>query len=44
MGNKRCDLGKKEYEQKIPDHPKFECKKCHRLANKKEKVCKPSKI
>lgn len=44
MGKKICDLGKKEYEKKMPEDPKFTCKKCERITDKKGKVCKPEKL
>lgn len=46
MGKKRCDLSKKEYAEKVEklSSPKFICKKCHRIAMKKSKLCKPKPI
>ena len=40
MSKKRCK--KKDYS--APNDPKFQCKKCERLANKKDKVCKPKEL
>jgi len=40
MSKKRC----KKDDYKIPDEPKFICKKCGRMANKEEKICHPQKI
>lgn len=37
---KKCE--KKDY--KDPQEPKYLCKKCDRLAKKKDKLCKPEKI
>jgi rRNA maturation endonuclease Nob1 len=33
---------KKKY--KVPDNPKYYCKKCGSKAKKEDKVCKPKKI
>ncbi|MFC0876022.1 hypothetical protein ACE01N_05485 [Saccharicrinis sp. FJH2] len=44
MGNKRCKLSDKDYSKKIPEKPKYECKKCGRQAKKEDKVCKPMKV
>jgi|APHig6443717817_1056837.scaffolds.fasta_scaffold35100_1 hypothetical protein len=40
MSKKRC----KKDDYKIPDDPKYVCKKCERMANKEEKLCHPQKI
>lgn len=40
MSKKLC---KKEEDYKIPETPKIKCKKCGRLSDKKDKVCKPVK-
>ena len=40
MSKTQCK--KKKY--KIPDSPKYICKKCERLATKEEKLCKPQKL
>ena len=45
-----CDLNKKGYEKEsdkienIVRNPKFICKKCIRVANVKDRLCKPTKI
>jgi len=41
MSKTRC---KENKERKIPNNPRFRCKKCSEAVNKKEKVCKPLKI
>ena len=43
MSKTRCELSEKEYAEKDKKNPKFECNKCGRVANKKEKLCKPKK-
>jgi hypothetical protein len=40
MGKKRC----KKDDYKIPDHAKYICKKCERLAKDEDQVCEPKKI
>ena len=44
MGKTRCKLSPKEYEEKKPDDPKYQCKKCGKVAKKEDQVCKPKKI
>ena len=45
-----CDLHKKGYEklsgkiEAIVSDPKFLCKKCIRVANNKDRLCKPTPI
>lgn len=43
MSKKRCKISEKEYKKKVPEKPKYTCKKCGRLAKKDDKVCKPVK-
>jgi len=40
MSKTQCE--NKEY--KAPAEAKYVCKKCERLANKEEKLCKPKKL
>ena len=45
-----CDLDKKEIEKKLNEilkivmNPSFICRKCARVAQQKEYLCKPQKI
>ena len=40
MSKKSC----KNSDYKIPDEPRYICKKCKRLAKKEDKLCEPKKI
>jgi hypothetical protein len=45
-----CSLGRKQIEENIADlaeivcNPKFICRKCARVSNKKKYLCKPAKL
>ncbi len=40
MGKKKCS----EKDYKVPDSPKYACKKCGRTAKNEDKICKPLKL
>jgi hypothetical protein len=40
MSKKKCEKD----DNKVPEEPKYRCKKCNRLATKEKKLCKPKEI
>lgn len=44
MSKSRCKLSEEKYLKKLPDSPKFKCKKCGKVSKKEEQVCKPEKL
>jgi hypothetical protein len=44
MSKTRCKLSDEKYLKKLPEEPKYKCKKCGRLSKKEEQICKPTKF
>lgn len=44
MSKKKCKISDEKYQAKLPDDPKYQCKKCGRVSKKEDTVCKAIKI